>query len=230
MSHYVYIWHKPDGTPFYVGIGKTSTRWNPKRKHTNRNSFCESVLNKYGRENILVHVFGVASFWSACRYERLLIHRIGRSDLGVGTLTNITAGGEGTLDMGEASKEKLRAKWAGNTARKTKLSVQSKSSANVERAIARSKDPNDRFAKNGRAEVLRINADAALTEKRIAALKAAGDRISKGVYASMERRLATMQTPEVQAKLRAPKSEEHRAKLSAAKRKYWADKKNKSIG
>jgi len=41
----------------------------------------------------------------------------------------------------------------------------------------------------------------------------------------MEARLKTMQTPAVQAKLRAPKTKEHKEKLSAAKKEYWAKKK-----
>ena len=34
-----------------------------------------------------------------------------------------------------------------------------------------------------------------------------------------------MRTPEVQAKLKAPKTAEHKAKISAAKKEYWAKRK-----
>jgi plasmid maintenance system killer protein len=51
------------------------------------------------------------------------------------------------------------------------------------------------------------------------------EKISLGVYASMEQRLVTMQTPEVQEKLRKPKSAEHNKKVSDAKKLWWANKK-----
>jgi len=225
MSHYVYVWYKPDGTPFYVGIGKTAIRWNPNRPWGQRNRFCRAVLNKYGRENILFSVFGVASLYSAYRYERALINRIGRADLGLGPLTNMTAGGEGSTELGDSARKVLRDKWAENTARKEQLSIQSRSIKNKERAVQRAADPNDAFAKSGASTCRLINSDAELTQKRIVALRLSSDAISKGVIASMEARLKTMQTPEVQAKLKAPKTAEHKAKIGAAKKEYWAKKK-----
>jgi len=225
MSHYVYVWYKPDGTPFYVGIGKTTIRWNPNRPWSQRNRFCRTVLNKYGRKNILFSVFGVASLYSAYRYERVLISRLGRADLGLGPLTNITAGGEGSTELGDSARKVLRDKWAKNTARKEQLSIQSRSAGNKERALRRAADPNDAFAKHGANTCRLINADAALTQRRVDALRLSSVAISKGVLASMEARLKTMQTPAVQAKLRVPKTEQHRAKLSAAKKEYWAKKK-----
>jgi len=71
------------------------------------------------------------------------------------------------------------------------------------------------------------NADKEYTEKRLAGIRSPEGRakISAGVYASMEQRLVTMQTPEVQAKLRAPKSDEYKAKMSEVKRLYWETKK-----
>lgn len=225
MSHYVYVWYKPDGTPFYVGIGKTAIRWNPNRPWLQRNRFCRAVLHKYGRENILFSVFGVASLYSAYRYERALINRIGRADLGLGTLTNMTAGGEGSTELGDSARKVLRDKWAANTARKQQLSTQSRSTKNKERALRRAADPNDAFAKSGASTCRLINSSKELTQKRIDALRLSSDAISKGVIASMETRLKTMRTPEVQAKLKAPKTAEHKAKISAAKKEYWAKRK-----
>lgn len=225
MSHYVYVWYKPDGTPFYVGIGKTAIRWNPNRPWSQRNRFCRAVLNKYGRKNILFSVFGVASLYSAYRYERALINRLGRADLGLGPLTNITAGGEGSTELGDSARKVLRDKWAKNTARKEQLSTQSRSKENKERAVRRAADPNDAFAKQGAVNCRLINSDAVLTKRRVDALRLSSVAISKGVIASMEVRLKTMQTPAVQAKLRAPKTKEHKEKLSAAKKEYWAKKK-----
>lgn len=223
--HYVYVWYKPDGTPFYVGIGQTKIRWNPQRSWAARSAFCKAVIRKYGADNILYSVFGVESLLEAQTHEQALIATIGRSDMGAGTLTNLTAGGEGALLLSEYARDKLRKKWAANPDRKQKLSAQSKSAANVERARLRAADPNDAFAKNGAAQCARINADPELTAKRKAAHAAARDKISAGVRASQEKRSATVRTPEVQAKLRRPKTEEHNRKVSEAKKLWWAAKK-----
>ena len=225
-SYYVYIWHKPDGTPFYVGIGHTAIRWRPARSWRLRNKFCRATVKKYGVENILVHVFGVPSIYSAYRYERWLVSKIGRADTGAGTLTNITAGGDGAVAMGESAKAVLRAKWSVNTARKKALSAQSKSPENAARAAVRAADPNDPFGKNGPAQCAKINADPVLTAKRIAALRAASAKISAGVIAALPARAITMATPEVRAKMRRPKTAEHNKKNSDAKKLWWAKKKS----
>ncbi len=222
--HYVYIWYKPDGTPFYVGIGCTALRWNPARSWGTRNAFCKATIKKYGTENILFSVFGVASVFSARRYERTLIARLGRADTRSGTLTNLTDGGEGTFNLSEVSKKVLRDKWDANPERKKRLSDQSKAEANVLRAKLRAADPKDSFAKNGREQCCKINADPVLTEKRKNALRSAREKISAGVIASAEKRAATMRTPEVQAKMKKPKTEEHKRKVSEAKKLWWAKK------
>ena len=55
MKSYVYIWFKPDWSPFYVGIGRTRNRWNPLyAKAKDRNEACLQVIAKYGAENIKV--------------------------------------------------------------------------------------------------------------------------------------------------------------------------------
>jgi len=81
-----------------------------------------------------------------------------------------------------------------------------------------------------RRELLRVrNADPEYRAKRIAALKAASEKISAGVHRSQSKRLATLATPEVQAKLRKPKTEEHNRKVSEAKKLWWAKRKEQSI-
>jgi plasmid maintenance system killer protein len=72
------------------------------------------------------------------------------------------------------------------------------------------------------------NADPEYRTKRVAALQAASDKISAGVNRSKEKRLATLATPEVQAKLRQPKTEAHKKKCSDAKKLWWAKKKAES--
>jgi len=77
-----------------------------------------------------------------------------------------------------------------------------------------------------RSENMRkLNSNKDFNGARVEALKKATKNISLGVIGSMDKRLHTMQTPEVQAKLRKPKSLEHRKKLSATKKDWWAKRK-----
>jgi len=105
---YVYIWFSPDWVPFYVGIGKTSSRWNPARaKHKDRNSHCMRLIAKYGAENVRVHRFFKLSWEDACAMERSLIAHFKRISDG-GTLANFTDGGEGVLSPRQEVLKKKR--------------------------------------------------------------------------------------------------------------------------
>ena len=180
---YVYIWKRPNGIPFYVGIGKTKTRWNPNSMAQPRNRHCRSIVRKYGPANILVEVIEGVSWGDACRLEQTLIAWFGRKDLELGPLVNMTDGGDGAPNPSN-----------------TKRSAQSEL-------------------------MKRLNADPEFRAKRIARLKESSDNISAGVKRSAEARAKTVATPEVQAKLRRPKTAEHNAKISAAKKVWWAAKK-----
>lgn len=172
---YVYIWKKPDGTPFYVGIGVTKVRWNPRSRNGYRNPHCSHTVRKYGAANIIVSTIEDLSWEDACRLEQTLITWYGRSDQETGILTNQTDGGDGALNPPDLVKQK-------------------------------------------RSETMkRLNADPDFRAKRIARLKESSENISIGVIRSMEARLKTVYSPEVQAKLHKPKTEEHKAKISAAK-------------
>lgn len=103
---YVYTWKKPDGTPFYVGMGKTSKRWNPKTAF-NRNPHCRRTVYLIGAENVLVDKIENLSKWEAAKLEMELIARYGRADLGLGPLTNLTDGGEGIQNITEESRLRI---------------------------------------------------------------------------------------------------------------------------
>lgn len=274
MTAYVYIWFRPDWTPFYVGIGKTPSRWNPARaKDKDRNPLCMRIIRKYGAENIHVQKHAGLTWAEACAKEQALIAHFGRISNG-GLLANFTDGGEGVVnpraEVIEAKRQRLmdpanpmrsahhqlnsdpdirakrneavrspevRAKhkknadvrWADPAKRealaeKMRAIWAAKKAANPpkEKPKTRSKEE---LAEYRRALLKERNADPEYKAKRIAALKAAADKISAGVNRSQEKRLATLATPEVQAKLRRPKSEEHNRKVSEAKKKWWADRK-----
>ncbi|MDA3781463.1 MAG: hypothetical protein PF487_14735 [Bacteroidales bacterium] len=85
--------------PFYIGKGK-SNRINV---HNNvidkRNKLKQHVINKIKLANknpIIIKLYQNITEYSAFRLEKYFINEIGRRDLGFGTLTNLTNGGEGT--------------------------------------------------------------------------------------------------------------------------------------
>lgn len=89
--YYVYLHIKSsNGEPFYVGKGKanrvTSTH--------GRNKFWHNIVNKYGYD--IIFLDKNLSPEKAIELETYWIERIGRRDLGNGTLVNLTNGGDGT--------------------------------------------------------------------------------------------------------------------------------------
>lgn len=85
----VYRHRKPNGEVFYIGIGNEKR---PYVKH-NRSDFWFKTVKKHGYE---VEVIAEGLSWEdACELEELLILEYGRRDLGLGTLVNMTNGGDG---------------------------------------------------------------------------------------------------------------------------------------
>lgn len=100
----VYRHLKPSGEVFYIGIGKTLSR--AYSKH-NRNKYWKNLVSKYGYE---VQILKQDISWGeACELEKILIYWYGRRDLILGTLVNMTDGGEGALGV-VMSEETLRLK------------------------------------------------------------------------------------------------------------------------
>jgi hypothetical protein len=78
------------GEIFYVGIGRTEKR---AYSHYSRNKHWESITRK---ASYRVEILKKGLTWQeACKEEILLIAKIGRKDLSLGTLVNMTEGGEG---------------------------------------------------------------------------------------------------------------------------------------
>jgi hypothetical protein len=104
--YYVYVWKKPGNIPFYVGIGRTATRWNPVYART-RNPHCHRTVSQIGTSNVIIELIDGLSKESACRIEQTLIWYYGRADLGIGPLTNMTDGGDGTQNVSNESKKRM---------------------------------------------------------------------------------------------------------------------------
>lgn len=120
--YYVYVLHKPDGTPFYVGKGVkeralqhvSEARNHPKRL-THKLNTIRSVERTGGE--VLYSCAGVfAEEAEAHRMEIELVRRLGRYDLGLGPLTNQTDGGEGGSNPSAASRASRAETLAGDGA------------------------------------------------------------------------------------------------------------------
>ena len=91
MDFYVYLHKKKtNGEVFYVGKGSGDRAW----KKEGRNEFWKKVVNKHGYD-VEIHSNHLQE-WYAFELERDLIAYYGRRQLGLGTLVNLSDGGEGT--------------------------------------------------------------------------------------------------------------------------------------
>lgn len=87
---------------FYIGIGKQSNRAFSKQR---RNKYWKSIVLKHGYK---VEIIKEVNTWEeACKLEIELISKYGRKDKGLGTLVNMTDGGEGSKGMSEESKKSI---------------------------------------------------------------------------------------------------------------------------
>ena len=78
---------------FYVGIGRFERRSRDKRC---RSYYWNNIVSKCGYEIEITHKD--LCWEEACAIEKYLISFYGRNDLGLGNLTNMTDGGDGTLN------------------------------------------------------------------------------------------------------------------------------------
>ena len=99
---FVYIW-KHNNTPFYIGLTKAHGRTNPLNAG-GRGWLCKQTLDKVGRANVIVELHIVTTLEEGKELERSLIEKYGRVQLGTGPLTNLRSGGDGTHGMSAAGK------------------------------------------------------------------------------------------------------------------------------
>lgn len=108
---YVYAHTRNDtGEVFYIGKGTYKNRHANDERYQLRHGRSDrwrKVVQKAG--GFEYHILGEfdnedESFWA----ERQMIRYHGRRDLGTGTLVNMTDGGEGLVNIGQETKEKMR--------------------------------------------------------------------------------------------------------------------------
>ena len=98
------------GSPFYIGIGQDEKRAYSKKGRTN---YWKRIVQKHGYK---VQIMLDDLTWEqAQKKEREFIQLYGRVDLGLGTLVNLTDGGEGALGVirSEETKAKISATLTG---------------------------------------------------------------------------------------------------------------------
>lgn len=90
---------------FYVGIGVT-----------NKRAYSSKARNKFWKDMIKNHIYKVEilvediSWKEACEIEKKLISEYGRRDLGLGSLVNLTEGGEGISGCNKPISDGFREK------------------------------------------------------------------------------------------------------------------------
>lgn len=107
----VYIHKRTDtGEVFYVGIGNQEKRAYSK---SSRGKFWMDYTSKYEYEVEITHRDVI---WEeACCIEKYLICFYGRRDLNLGTLVNVTDGGDGLINAGELTRKKMSLAKIGKT-------------------------------------------------------------------------------------------------------------------
>ena len=94
---------------FYVGIGKSNKR---AYSHYGRNKHWHSVVKK--TDYIVEIVLESLTWKEACEQEKLFIKKIGRHDLGLGSLVNMTDGGDGGMNPSNQVRQKRSNSLIGN--------------------------------------------------------------------------------------------------------------------
>jgi hypothetical protein len=91
---------------FYIGIGTDNNGKYTRAFSKNRNRYWKRIVDKTDYEVEIL--FNDITKEEALSKEIEFIQIYGRRDLGFGTLSNLTNGGEGVVNMSEEGKERLR--------------------------------------------------------------------------------------------------------------------------
>ena len=86
---------------FYVGIGNEKRPY----KKSSRSLYWKQTIEKYNYQIIIIEKD--LTWEQACEKETFWIKKIGRSDLGNGTLVNLADGGEGIRNISIEARNKI---------------------------------------------------------------------------------------------------------------------------
>lgn len=124
MKFYVYVYSDPaNDTPFYVGMGKGNRKFAHLREAKNNPEPVQGQhkLNtirkmiREGRNPAIEVVYETEYRDHALEFECSLIATLGRQDLGTGTLTNKTSGGEGVSGISDEQREIISSRMKGKS-------------------------------------------------------------------------------------------------------------------
>ena len=225
---YVYIWKDPNHIPFYIGMGSTLGRTNPKAKR-HRNKACLQKLVEIGADAVIVEIHSAATEESAKTMEQMFIAKFKRIRDG-GTLTNISSGGEFHRSS-EETKQKLVSIWKTEEYRSSAVNPRIGRKRNLPESTKSILRENLLANPEMKSWGERNGKDPEFDAKRIEGIRAAqGKRREKmsdpvALTQRKERLRATMASPEYAAKRAAFDTPEYRAKLAAAKKAYWDKRK-----
>jgi hypothetical protein len=120
---YVYRHIRLDkNVPFYIGIGSDIEDYKRAYSKQKRNRYWNHIINKY-EYNIEI-LLDDLTWEQACEKEKEFIALYGREDLGLGTLTNLTNGGDGVF--GFRFNDESRAKMSNSQKNKKKMSEETR--------------------------------------------------------------------------------------------------------
>lgn len=234
---FVYIWKRPDGTPFYVGCSKSKRRTDPTASG-GRGWLCRQTLAEVGPFNVIVELHRVGSMEEGGKLEQHYIALFGRIQLGTGPLTNLKVGGDGlSKNMSEAGMETHRRRMIENNPMKNPV-IRAKIIERLKRVMRRYAGDNNPAKRPEVRE--KIKAKWADPEFRAMMKKTRTGRKRKFSAAhlqSLRARALDPNGPLAQAHIRlntdplikekriaALRTEHVRAKISAGSKKAWGNK------
>ena len=145
-NYYIYFHINPlKNEIFYVGKGKGNRAYDFKR----RGQFYKDYISKY--KNIIVNIVEEnLTEQEAFEREVFFIKKIGRRDLGLGPLVNLTDGGEGCHMISELTRYKLSKAQSGKKlSDEIKIKIGLKSKGRIP-----SKETRDKMSKSGKGRKL----------------------------------------------------------------------------
>lgn len=94
---------------FYIGIGRHQKKWKHARVRyiNNRNNHWKNIVNISNGDFESQILFDELTQEQIIEKEKEFIKIYGRSDLGLGSLCNLTDGGEGVFNLSEESRKKI---------------------------------------------------------------------------------------------------------------------------
>jgi hypothetical protein len=108
--------------PFYIGIGSDNNEYKRAYSKQKRNRYWGHIVNKYEYEVEIV--LDNLTWDEACIKEKEFITLYGREDLGLGSLTNLTFGGDGVFGL--KFSDESRAKMSNSQKNKKKMSEETR--------------------------------------------------------------------------------------------------------